>query len=103
METAWADKAYEVDKAHQWVECANAGRCNRRTVSLSSGRLAGFNLHLNRQFLLHFRGFVNARRDTRESLVKNVRLPYRVRKRAKVNINAYLSYSDMWWLGGQRM
>lgn len=31
IEAAWADKAYEVDTAHQWAECSNAGRCNRRT------------------------------------------------------------------------
>jgi hypothetical protein len=28
---AWADKAYATDKAHQEVECSNAGLCNRKS------------------------------------------------------------------------
>lgn len=29
--TAWVDKAYAVDKAHQTSECSNAGICDRLT------------------------------------------------------------------------
>ncbi len=29
--TAWADKAYATDKAHQVTECSNAGICDRKT------------------------------------------------------------------------
>jgi len=28
---AWADKAYQIDKAHQLSECSNAGTCDRTT------------------------------------------------------------------------
>lgn len=29
--TAWADKAYAIDLAHQLAECSNAGECDRGT------------------------------------------------------------------------